>query len=742
MVHLLRRAHSQASELAGTQTTAATLPPLSGGQTTGSAGQVEASVADLADHPRYRLLRRLGGGGMGEVYLAEHRVMGRLVALKLIRPEFLDRPALVERFHREVHAAARLSHTNIVTAHDAERAGSLHFLVMEYVEGESLGERVARTGPLPVTEAVAFIQEAALGLQYAHEHGLVHRDLKPHNLMVFRDERTGRWHVKVLDFGLASLGCRADNESGLTSSNAVLGTADYIAPEQVDDARAADARSDVYALGCTLYHLLTGRVPFPGSSMLSKLCDHRMTAPEPVCKLRPEVPAGLGGVVAKMMAKDPADRYQTAGEVATALAPYTQAVKTPRKSRWLIAVLAALLFLGVAIAGVVIYRIQTDKGELVITTESEDVEVVIKKGGKVVRVIDTKTKKQITLELRSGTYDLELKGAPEGLKLSIGKATLKRGETVLATIIWKAKAEVVGEVRQFNGHTNHARAAAFFKDGRRFVSCGFDRTLRVWDVATGKELARLEGHTRGIIHCLALCPDQRQLLSGEDGIIELWDVGTGKVLHRFEGVGSVVCLAVSPDGRWALSGSYDHTLRLWDLKGRKEVHRFDAHTGPVQGVAFSPDGRRAASGSHDRTIRLWDLAKRREISCLREHTGGVNSVAFSPDGSLLLSGGGDRTVRFWDAKTGKELRSANHLDYVCSVAFSPDGRRALSASNDATVRLWDVKTAKELHRFTGHRGIVWDVAFSPNGRSALSCGGDHTIRLWRLPDPSPAKKKP
>ena len=214
---------------------------------------------------------------MGAVYLAEHGVMNRRVALKVIKPEYTSNPAAVERFRREIRAAARLHHPNIVAAYDAEQAGETHFLVMEYVDGVSLDRLVAERGPLPVAEACEYVRQAALGLQHAHEHGLVHRDVKPHNLI-----RGADGVVKVLDFGLAS--ARGSGECSLTGATVVMGTPDYIAPEQAEESRAADARSDVYALGCTLYFLLTGRPPFARRSPLRTLLAHREEAPAVPCR--------------------------------------------------------------------------------------------------------------------------------------------------------------------------------------------------------------------------------------------------------------------------------------------------------------------------------------------------------------------------------------------------------------------------------------------------------------------------
>lgn len=302
--------------------------------------------AELLDHPRYRLLDWLGAGGMGVVFKAEHRLMGRPVALKVISRRLTADPAAVRRFRREVRAAARLDHPNIVRAYDAEQAGELHFLVTEYVEGEDLARHVAGRGPLPVAAACGYAAQAAAGLQHASEAGLVHRDVKPQNLLL-----TPQGRVKVLDFGLA--GFAADNgpPGSLTEYGQVLGTPDYCSPEQLGDARQADARSDVYSLGCTLYFLLTGGPPFPDGSPLQKIAAHLGQHPRPLSEVRTDVPEAVARVVARMLAKDPADRFQTPAEVREALdAAVGPAVPgRGRRAAWLAAAAAGLAVAGTAL---------------------------------------------------------------------------------------------------------------------------------------------------------------------------------------------------------------------------------------------------------------------------------------------------------------------------------------------------------------------------------------------------------
>jgi hypothetical protein len=224
---------------------------------------------------------------------------------------------VVQRFRQEVRAAARLAHPNIVTAYDAGEAGDVCFLVMEYVEGETLAEVVARRGPLPLGEACDYARQAALGLEHAHAQGLVHRDLKPGNLL-----RTPQGVVKILDFGLARLHPGLHTGEALTPAGAVVGTPLYVAPEQARDPGGADARADLYSLGCTLYHLLAGCPPFPEGTALQQLLAHQDRAPRPLTAYRADVPEELGRLVERLLAKEPERRYQTAADVADALVPF------------------------------------------------------------------------------------------------------------------------------------------------------------------------------------------------------------------------------------------------------------------------------------------------------------------------------------------------------------------------------------------------------------------------------------
>ena len=280
---------------------------------------VKGRASELYVGP-YLLLDILGEGGMGRVFRARHTRLGRDVALKVIRKEKLSNPQTVNRFTQEIHAAAQLSHPNVVLAFDAESAGGNLFLSMEYVEGTDLTKLVRQNGPMPIAHACDAIRQAALGLQHAHERGLVHRDIKPSNLLY-----TPKGQVKVLDLGLAQLGQSAaggENAGRVTQEGFVLGTPDFLAPEQAQNSGGVDARADVYSLGATLFYLLTARVPFEAPTSTDKLIKHITEPPPSLVSIRPEIPPQLNALVHWLMAKRPEDRPQSAAQVAMALLPF------------------------------------------------------------------------------------------------------------------------------------------------------------------------------------------------------------------------------------------------------------------------------------------------------------------------------------------------------------------------------------------------------------------------------------
>jgi len=417
----------------------------------------------LANQNRYRVIRELGKGGMGKVYLAEHSTMNRLVAIKVIRKELIGDDQAVQRFRSEILATAKLSHPNVVTAYDAESNndnGSC-YLVTEYVDGCNLSELMSRqTNAIPVSKSCDLILQAANGLQHALDYGLVHRDIKPHNLLI-----DTKGTVKVADFGLALI--RDAEGAARTKSGMILGTVDYMAPEQATDSHAVDTRSDIYALGCTLFHLLAGRAPFDGGSIISKLQRHA-TAPRPSCA-GDNIPPELDMIVRKAMDCDPAKRFQKPKDIADALIPFrsssTQTASGSRKPPILKYVASATLPL-LVLAGWVV-TVATDNGSVVIESSVDDIEVVVMQGGKTIQLLDGSTGSR--LRLRSGAYELDLRGERNSAHVAPSEFRLLRGETQVVRITKGSPRNISPQVTEHDEENNQEleRQLLGWYDGER-----------------------------------------------------------------------------------------------------------------------------------------------------------------------------------------------------------------------------------------------------------------------------------
>jgi serine/threonine protein kinase len=617
---------------------------------------------------QYLLLERLGEGGAGQVFKARHQKMNRDVAVKLLRKELLDDAEVLARFYREIHIVSQLDHPNVVHAYDAGPAGSSHFLALEYVEGTDLGRLVKQGGRLPVEQACEYIRQAACGLAYAHERGLVHRDIKPHNLIMSLREGL----IKVADLGLARLQRAAHEEvtavlhgsagSGtLTPENAVmLGTTDYMAPEQALDFHAADIRADIYSLGCTFYYLLTGQPPFAGGALAEKLMKHQQVEPAGVEQVRPDVPAGVRSVLRKMLAKKPAHRYQTPAEVVGALAPFCPdkgpthasqrraeaALPTvnpqPRKPRlrrrWLLAT-AAVLVSATLIATCLLVR--PSPTARVLPAHS---------------VPATPARSTHLSPVRLD--DLKLRAFPD-----------------LPT-----------EVVQKLGKASDAplQSLTFRRDGTLMAGGGRDGAIHLWDSGDGHEVGVLKA-AADAIHALAFTPDGRLLASAsaKEGL-KLWLVAEQQEVPLPLPTSSkqpCYAVAVSPDGRYLAAGDRPYgQVSLYDVQNTSAAPRsiVDKVAGHVVALAFAPPhGRTLATAHFDQTVSLWNVASgKKEVAV--PGTPRIGRIAFAPDGrSLLLGSDHTPQLQLWDTSTPKPQPVPQGQGYIRFVAFAPDSQKLL-----------------------------------------------------------------
>ena len=485
-------------------------------------------VAMLEQLRDYRILEKIGEGGMGAVYRAMHTRLNKIVAIKVLSTSRLKDESAISRFQREMSIVGRLQHPNIVQAHDAGEEAGQHFLVMEYVEGTDLSEIVRRRGPLPVNAACEIIAQAALGLQYAHENGLVHRDIKPSNLMlsVSSDKRTNEVIaavVKILDLGLARLHTD-DKQNGpeLTTDGQIMGTLDYMAPEQGGDSHAVDIRADIYSLGATLYKLLTGEALFGGERHRSVIQKLTALATEPAPSVRgrrPEVPEPLAAIIARMVSKQPQDRFATPAEVASALQPFRSSAELPAllglssrlsealplgstvqlasnmqppKRRTPLA-RAAKWFFGAAAMFAIILTITTKQGTIEVESPDgklpDDVRVVVSRGGDGVEVLQADN--QWRASVAGGKVQLTVQGGDDRFELQDSTLTVSRfGKSVVTLRVKQAAgANVVAKQQEVTATNPDRRAAEYLLS----IGCSFD----IKENGQGRSISALRDLPRG-----------------------------------------------------------------------------------------------------------------------------------------------------------------------------------------------------------------------------------------------------
>ncbi len=759
-------------------------PALGTGSDPSHSGEVAVPGQVLGD---YELLEKIGQGGMGVVYRARQRSAGRIVALKVIRPDRLEdllprkRQEWLERFRQEGRIMAGIEHEHIVTVYEVGEIAGRPFYSMRYVEGRSLDD-LCREHPLSNQRAATYLESVARAVHHAHTRGILHRDLTPRNILIDANDRP-----LVTDFGLAK--CASE----VTRTGEILGSPSYMSPEQTLDATHVCVASDVYTLGAALYAVLTGRPPFQAADAVETLRRVREEEPMAPRRLNPAIDSDLDTITLKCLQKEKTRRYSSAAALADDLRRYLNrepilARPVGRREkiwRWCQRNPGLTVASGLAILALIV-------GTAVSTCFGISQSAALRKSEEQGRQL-TETNNQLAetnnkaaeLALGLGLYLCEHGEAGLGIlwlarsleitpdhavdlqrtiranltgwsgSLSALKASLLTQGEVLAVAyspdgktlvtatakgvaqLWDAATgEPLGQPLQHQGRIG---AVAFSPDSKTVVTGSWDKTACLWDVATRQRSGPPLQH-REAVWAVAYSPDGKTVLTGSGepihdleeegphrGKAQLWQVNTGKRMGlSLPHDARVYAVAFSPDGRTVLTGSADGTARLWDAASGKLLHRLE-HGQLVWSVAFSPDGATALTGSWDRTARLWKVATGESLGAPLDHGGQVRAVAFSPDGKAVLTGDANGVVQLWDAVSGKRFGSPLYHDHgraVLTVAFSPDGKSALTGSQDRSARFWEVDPPRPLGAPLQHQEEVWAVAFSPDGKTALTGSAD------------------
>jgi WD40 repeat protein len=648
---------------------------------------------------RYRLEAKLGEGGMGRVYLGRTPA-GRAVAIKLIRGEFAADWAFRKRFEQEVATAKRVQGLYTVPVVDADVRASEPWLATAYVPGPPLDYVLTEHGPLSTEATLMLIAGVAEALQSVHDTGVVHRDLKPSNVILTAEG------PKVIDFGIA----RAADVTSVTGAGVVPGTPAYMAPEYIRGDRATP-ETDIFALGVIASYAATGRSAFGGGS--GDVVMHRILAQEPDLS---DCPEAVRAIASACLRKEPNQRPTPEAVIlACQKALHNDAAPPETKPDESADTTTTELRSGTP---------ETDIIPPSATVHFGEPSTIINISPSAPRVVAAQPQEQPTDN--SGIPRRAIFGAIGGV-VAIAGIGVAVGNFL--------RSSEPRHIASLLGHVNGVDRVVFSPNGTTMATAGADHTVRLWDVASRKQLAVLAGHTDAV-HSVAFSWDGRLVASaGRDAVVRLWEVVSRKEHAVFASPGgrAVFDVAFSPDGRTVAFAGEDGAVTLRNIGGQDDRATIVGHTSTVTSVAFSPNGQVLASASADGTIRLADTRSQRQFVALVRHSGPVLSAAFNRNGDLIASGGYDNTVRLWDFASHEQVAVINgHTGPVISVAFSPNGEKIASASQDNTVRLWETASREEISTLTDAPNAVNGIAFSQDGRVLATAESDGSLRLWEI----------